>query len=368
MICLGSLLLAILNPSLEVLSAKPAPEIDALFQRTDGWIGGDGAFSVPLPGGRVAWLFSDTWVGKIRDGKRAEAAMVNNTIGIQRSRLAPLDYAIATDPAGKARSLIVPADGHGWFWQQAAVFANGRLHRFLNQLESSGEPGAFGFRSVGLCLGVTANVDKDPTGWQTRQIKLSNTLFEPTRTLTWGSSVLLQGKTAYVYGTDDLRRNGRLDRYLAVARVPTNQIEDTSAWEYFDGKAWSKDFRMAAHVADGLATEHSVTRFGHGYLAVYTLNGLSPKVVARYSQHPWGPWSEATTLYTCPEMASMPHAFTYAAKAHESLSKGDEVVLSYVVNSTDSWEVARNASLYWPRFVRVRLKIPQTQTRSTTDQ
>lgn len=357
MLSLGALLLVALNPKIEVLSAKPAPEIDALFHRTDGWIGGDGAYSVSLPDGRVAWLFSDTWVGKVRDGKRTDATMVNNTIGIQKSRLAPLEYAIAGDSAGKPRALNVPADGHGWFWQQAAGFANGKLYRFLNQLEKSGNPGVFGFRSIGLWLGVTANADGEPAAWQTRQIKLTNTLFEPERTLVWGSSVLIRGATAYVYGTDERRRDRALERYMVVARVPADKIEDTAAWEYFDGKAWSKEFRKAVHLAAFLATEHSVTPFGHGYLAVYTQNGLSPKIVARYAEQPWGPWSEATTLYTCPEMASIPKAFTYAAKAHESLSRGDEVVVSYVVNSTDFWEVARNASLYWPRFVRVSLRI-----------
>lgn len=285
--------------------------------------------------------------------------MVNNTIGIQKSKLAMLDYGIASDSAGKPRAQIVPADGHGWFWQQAAGFANGKLYRFLNQVEKSGVEGVFGFRSVGLWLGVTANANGEPGAWQTHQLKLSNTLFEPTRTLAWGSSVLIQGSTAYVYGTDELRRDRALERYMVVARIPAARIEDTAAWEYFDGKGWSKNFRTAAHLASFVATEHSVTRFGHGYLAVYTLNGLSSKIVARYAEQPWGPWSEATTLYTCPEMGSIPKAFTYAAKAHQSLSTGDEVVLSYVVNSTDFWEVARNANLYWPRFVRVRLRIRQ---------
>jgi hypothetical protein len=31
------------------------------------------------------------------------------------------------------------------------------------------------------------------------------------------------------------------------------------------------------------------------------------------------------------------------------------VVVSYVVNSFDFWQVAREAKLYWPRFVRVTL-------------
>ena len=38
-----------------------------------------------------------------------------------------------------------------------------------------------------------------------------------------------------------------------------------------------------------------------------------------------------------------------------ALSSGRDVVVSYVVNSFDFWQVARDARLYWPRFVRVRL-------------
>ena len=38
-----------------------------------------------------------------------------------------------------------------------------------------------------------------------------------------------------------------------------------------------------------------------------------------------------------------------------TLSSGQDLVVSYVVNSFDFWQVAREAKLYWPRFVRVTL-------------
>ena len=68
-----------------VKSAAPAPDLDALFERADGWIGADGAYSVTLAPKRTLWLFSDTWVGKVRDGKRTDATIVNNTVGVQRA-------------------------------------------------------------------------------------------------------------------------------------------------------------------------------------------------------------------------------------------------------------------------------------------
>ena len=39
-----------------VQSSAPAADLDALFERTDGWIGGDGAYSVVLSPARTIWL------------------------------------------------------------------------------------------------------------------------------------------------------------------------------------------------------------------------------------------------------------------------------------------------------------------------
>src|SRR5262245_3621937 len=63
-----------------VRSALPAPDLDAMFQQTDGWIGGDGGSSVAWSPQKTLWLFSDTWVGKIREGKRTDATIVNNSV------------------------------------------------------------------------------------------------------------------------------------------------------------------------------------------------------------------------------------------------------------------------------------------------
>jgi hypothetical protein len=67
----------------EIVDVRTAPDLNALFERKDGWTGGDGAVSVPLPHGRNLWLFSDTWVGKVKDGRRFDATIVNNTAAIQ---------------------------------------------------------------------------------------------------------------------------------------------------------------------------------------------------------------------------------------------------------------------------------------------
>jgi hypothetical protein len=51
--------------------------------------------------------------------------------------------------------------------------------------------------------------------------------------------------------------------------------------------------------------------------------------------------------------------FCYAAKAHSSQGSDDELVLSYVANSFDFWQVVADARLYWPRFVSVKVGVRQ---------
>jgi len=104
-----------------------------------------------------------------------------------------------------------------------------------------------------------------------------------------------------------------------------------------------------------MASEYSVTPFGRRFVAVYTEKGLSPRILGRTADHPWGQWSAPAVLYECPEMARDKKLFCYGAKAHPTLSTGHELIVSYIVNSFDFWQVAREADVYWPRFVRVTL-------------
>jgi len=92
-----------------VKSAAPAPDVDALFDRADGWIGADGAYSIALSPKRTLWLFSDTWVGKIRNGRRTDATIVNNTVGVQEGAVGRVTFSIARGPDGKPMALVTPA-------------------------------------------------------------------------------------------------------------------------------------------------------------------------------------------------------------------------------------------------------------------
>lgn len=349
------------SSTLSIQSAESWDAMNALFTRSEGWVGADGAHSVALGPDRTLWLFCDTWVGSIHEGKRFDATIVNNSVAVQdgRGETSTIRFVVRLGPDGKPLALITPSDARGWFWMQAGAVVDDRLVLFLTQVEKTGDPGVFGFRPVGQWLGIVPNPQDVPTLWRLEQHRLPHTIFSTERELTFGAALMKQGSQLYIYGTDEDVRATDRDRYLIVARVPAAQVGDFTAWEFFHEGCWQADFRKASRIVPGMASDCSVTYLPgrRQYVLVYTERGLSERILARTAPQPWGPWSEPVTAYQCPETGWDRRIFCYNAKAHESLSAGDELVVSYVANSFDFWQVAADARLYWPRFVRVRLEV-----------
>ncbi len=80
------LVLGCASAPLPKYSVEPLPEYDALFTRTEGWTGADAVYSVALADEVTLWLYGDTWIGDIVDGKHKGAKMVNNTIALQQGK------------------------------------------------------------------------------------------------------------------------------------------------------------------------------------------------------------------------------------------------------------------------------------------
>lgn len=338
--------------------SEPMPDWNARFEQKQGWIGGDGAYSVGLKPDRVVWLFSDTWIGKIQDGKRIDATIVNNTLAIQTGRdaKASLEFIVRRNDQQKAEAFITPKNGRGWYWLFSGAAIDDHLLMFLAQIEKTNDPGVFGFRQIDQWLGVVKNPHDHPLKWDIEQRPVPFVSFTPERNTTFGAATLIADGFLYIYGTDEDISAKNRSRHLIVARVPVAQADNFDAWRFFANGEWVKDHRQATRIAANMASEGSVSYLPvlKQYVLVYTDRGLSDKIMMRTAANPWGPWSEVTQVFTCPEMKTDKNLFTYAAKAHPMVSADDELIISYVVNSFDFWQVARDARLYWPRFVRVK--------------
>jgi hypothetical protein len=339
-------------------TAESLPDYDQLFQRTNGWIGADGDFTVALPNDDTLWLFSDTFVGDVRDGHRQNATMIHNSAAWQHGKNpanASVEFFYNQSADGKPKSLVTPADGKGWFWIFDATLADGKLFLLLPQFEhATSKSAAFGFRQTGLWLGEIANPLDPPPQWKITQTKIPFWQSGTNESRNFGSAVLATNGFVYIFGTHDVR--GR-DRKMLLARVPENSLADFSSWQFRTQTDWSTNVADAADLCGRMASEYSVSWLPklNQFVLVVTDNGLSPKIILRTAPNPRGPWSDAKVIYRCPDVAWDKRIFCYAAKAHPMLAQSpDELILTYAANSYEFSKLMGDARLYWPRFVRVR--------------
>ncbi|MFC1896032.1 DUF4185 domain-containing protein [Thermodesulfobacteriota bacterium] len=343
--------------------AGPSARVDAcynaLFAGGLGWTGADGAYSVELSENVILWLFGDTLVGRVDDGKRDSAALIHNSVAVQRGIDpcdASMEFFFYAGGGSCPRAFFTPGDGRGWFWPYHATRCGGTLILFLMQVEKTDAHSLFGFRLVSPWVVVVTNPDDSPLRWEMSQHKMPWGGSGSEGELLFGSAVLNKAPFVYVYGTVDQQDDRGRTKHMILARARREHLVQFDRWRFYSESGWQPRLSMATLLCGDMANEYSVSflpALGE-YVAVYSESGLSRNIVARRAPMPWGPWGEAEFLYRCPEPDWEQGVFCYAAKAHAALSSSPaELIVSYVASATDIGQLEDDARLYRPRFLRV---------------
>jgi hypothetical protein len=340
------------------LGSRAAPEWDTLFQSQSGWIGADGAYSVPLSTNTTLWLFSDTFVGDVKDGRRTNVVMINNSVALQAGTNRP-EFFYGTGRDGKPASFIKPKDRRGYFWLMHGTRTESGLYLFLLQVVTVRPNDPFGFKLVDCWLGKVTNPDDPPPKWRVTQQKVPFTKLTSKGGLIFGGAVVREGDFIYIFGGDsrqEAKKTAAQNR-MVLARSPAEHLGDFDQWCFLANDDWQKDFKKVTPVLSNVGSEFSVSWLParKRYAAVYS-EGIWGRILLRLAPSLTGPWSEPNLVYRCPEMTWSPKVFCYAGKAHPELASApDELLITYAANSGNFWEVISDARLYWPRFVRVKL-------------
>ena len=323
-----------------VVSAVPNATLDAEWRAFGdtggGWTGGDSTASVALPDGRIAWFFSDTFVGSVDpDGFRPlNSRMVRNSLVLQ-------DGAARRTVVGGAPGMpesLVPAPVSApdeFYWVADASVQSGAVQVVYSSYRSTG-PGTLDVALTGNALATFDLPD---------MTLRSVTPLPYGPTTAWGSALLETPTHTYVYGS----RSGT----AVVARVPSGDLG--APWQFWTGSTWSNREADATGLLGGVGTAFSVDRIGDRYVLV-TMDGnaiFDPHVVAHFSPSPTGPFEGRTFLYRAPEVGGT--TIAYDARAHPELSSPGKLVITYNVNSLDPAISLRDARLYRPRFLSVDL-------------
>ncbi|MCX5882456.1 MAG: DUF4185 domain-containing protein [Deltaproteobacteria bacterium] len=361
------------------------PLWEAVFQRTEGWTGADGINTADLLDGRILWIFGDTWIGEIQQGRHALpidllAELVNNTLAVHEKPDA--GYWMPPDPkairfywgqSGQKNLAWIrpePGDGSGWYWPAGnglmvkAGFDSFRLLFFMSKLSrspASDEMWAF-YRS-GNALVIVNNPDEDVLNWRIQKISVP---LSPSRgeKIGWGVTLLsvpvpgeFKESYLYIYGIDESDLG---NKKLLLARSPSSRVEETGAWQAYHGDGvWgtfaSECYPIAEHLASELSIEPVVIGKSLWYVMVHSEDGFGSHILIRMAQHPEGPWSQPFPIYQVEDVLKNKAFVTYAAKSHACISRPGELLISYVINAIDFDMVSQNADLYRPRFIRISL-------------
>ncbi|WP_169514795.1 DUF5005 domain-containing protein [Actinomadura atramentaria] len=310
-----------------------------------GWAAGDGTYSVPLPDGRVAWLFGDTFLGPVDadGGLPRDAPFLHNSMVVTGPDGRPGTTAARGTPAAP-RSLLgatptaPPWNPSGtnprWYWPGDGIVDGGRLRVFAYTIAPADAAPPWNFRWVRNGL-VTF-------GRGLRPGRVRRTYGDGG--VMWGVELLRAGGYVYVYGSEA--------GHMHLARAHNGHLAERS-WEFYTGSGWSRDPKASARIADNVGASYSVTRVGGRYVLTTTDAYLGHDVYAATASTPTGPFTGRTAVYTAPEGRGTIYA-PYNVAAHPELSRPGELVISYNVNSEKLDDLYADADNNRARFLVLR--------------
>ncbi|MEU6249573.1 DUF4185 domain-containing protein [Glycomyces sp. NPDC047010] len=308
------------------------------------WTGADSAYSVPLPDGSTAWLYSDTFMGEVNDdlSRPLDSPFLHNSIIVDDGG----NLTTVTGGTAAAPESLVKVPGgdemQNWYWFGDGTVEGDTLQVMLLEFVKTGT-GVFDFAFAGNAV---ASFDTD-------DMSLTSITDLPESDVNWGSAIYEDGDYTYVFGVED----NQAQKFAHLARVPSGDLT-TAPWEYYADGAWTADPTGSSRILEGVSNEFSVTRYQGKFTLVTgdATQPLSADVVMYRADDLAGPYTGKTVLYSTPETGG--NVFTYNAKAHPQLGDRDTLLITYNVNSFEGDDLYADAHLYRPRYIDVDLEIP----------
>jgi hypothetical protein len=315
-----------------------------------GMTGADGFYSVPLPDGRVVWIFGDTFLGTVeKDGSRKKGSPVfirNSMAVMDDDSLRTIHQVID----GWESSLVIPPEAKKgtvfsedslWYWPGDGFVENGKLKIFMTGFYQA-DTGNWGFRWTSANIATFSLPNFELEG--------IDHLFYPNEAeVHWGHAICDDDEDyTYIYGAGD--------KFPYVARAPKGNIH--APWEFYDGQGWVNDSQLAKPMAEFRGSEQfSVIKLGDKYVLLTQAGDfLSSSIYTCTSDYPYKEWSEKKEQYKLQPLVPEKDLFAYNPVAHPHLNENDELLVSYCINSFNLNDLFEDASKYRPVFIRIPIE------------
>lgn len=338
-----------------------------VFPDRDGWYGGDGAYSIKLDKERTLWVFGDTFVGcpGCRRDRVDMDVVLGTTVAISscsENREFQITYYLQHS-GGKYVSSFGKDE---WLWPQDPFIADRVLYiPLIAIVPGDKKDDVFNFKVAGhKFVRIRDFSAADPRKWNYDYVDLTPAL--PPEIAAFAATSVVHDRYVffypfYVHVKNDLNIFGNI-----LARIPVDRIDrPAGAIEYYtkDG-TWENRLspEKVKIVLDASVSELSVRYHedDQKWIAVYlSTQNKGDRLLYQTSDKLEGPWSEAKPLgVPVPEVDPRSVLydkgnFCYAGKEHIEFSRGNNLVVTYVCNSSEDLEkqdsfLRRNMFLYRP--------------------
>ena len=314
-----------------------------------GWAAADGTYSTTLPGGDVAWLLNDTFLGPVNSDQSlpADAGFIHNSI-VRAGRDGLPRTTITGGTQDAPESLVgdtptaPPSDPSGtnaaWFWNGDGIVDGGRLRLIEFQQGPTDDPPPFNFDWTGTSI---ASFSHD--------LKLASVT--PTYSqgnIQWGVELLRCAGWTYIYGAEPVP----FDKQMHIARARAGHLVDGD-WEFWTGSGWSRDPLASARVMRDVGSSYGVAPVDGHFVLVTSNATLGHDIYVATAPTPTGPWSARQKIYTAPEAGGNIYA-PYNIAVHPEISRPGELVITYNVNSAVLADLYADADNNRARFLDLR--------------
>ncbi|MDB6028231.1 MAG: hypothetical protein JWM68_4454 [Verrucomicrobiales bacterium] len=342
-------------PQVNALRVSKDIQFTEFFRRTNGWVSGDGALSVPLSDGRSLWLFGDSHIDSFdRKSKTVPCLFQARNAGLVQMENSFKDAKTLVGTGTGFRSLFkrIPGDDP-WFWPLGGFQEKQTAFIYLAELHQAGT-GNFGFASTGndfiakMTLPEMTVTDYLPVPHLKGRGFGLGFVKEPDGFI-------------YTYGTKGSKAG--TDLYVARFKAETPERD----WTYWNGNTWTDNLTNAASVFRTHAVSISVCKVRNKI--VLTGSALSVKcdmgrdIYMSTSDSPTGPFSPTKKIYTIDDLVKGHSPFFYLPSAHpQFINRKDELLVTYSINGYEPClpvcvKGRMNPDHYRPRAIRVPLKL-----------
>lgn len=335
------------------------------FRRSQGWISSDATISVPLPNGKVLWMFGDTHLDNLNPADTTVPCLfqVRNSMMVQDAVDRNKFIIILDNTKNDVNRTPVKLKDNDTtlFWPGHGYVLGDTVTTFWLRYHST-KLTTIGIYAVKIYWPdfTDATAIKSIKKIPVNQNALAD--FE------FGNALIPDPETNFLYIYGHRKNWIVLEPYLA--RCPLDNV--MGKWEFYDGSGWTTDLTKAKKISNEyVSPSFSAIKLNGKYYIIaqengYLTCGLGRQIFAYSSDNPYGPFANKQTIYVMNDKFKGSYMITYNATSHTEFNENNELLVSYNVNGIcptqcqNAWTGRMNADTYRPKFVRIPFAVLDT--------